>query len=61
MTSDTADKTAGYIALGLWVLCMLAVLTQPASLPGSLIAAFVFSAVAGVIVRLGLGLFVRKS
>jgi len=61
MTSDTADKTAGYITLGFWLLCMLAVLTQPASLPGSIIAAFVFSAVVGLIARLGLGLFVRKT
>jgi len=61
MTSDTADKTAGYVTIGFLGLCILAVLTQPASLPGALIAAFVFSAVVGLIVRLGLGLFVRKS
>jgi len=60
MTNDTADKVAAYIALGFFALGLLAIFTQPAG-GHPYIGLVVFTAVLFGIVRLGLGLFVRRS
>lgn len=60
MTSDTADKVAAYITLGFFGVGLLAIFTQPTE-GHPFIGLVAFTAVVGVIVRVGLGLFVRKS
>lgn len=58
MTSDTADKVASWFAIGALLMGIGSCVTSPN--PINPFAVVFFAAVVGVIVRLDLGLFVRK-